>query len=51
MVNGGFEVLRQARLENAKAAEKALAKMLDRQLREGIPVDLWRCLPDSTGGQ
>lgn len=42
-----FEVLRQARKENEKAAEEALAEILDPQLREGIPVDLWRCLPDS----
>lgn len=58
MNDGGFEVLGQARKENALAAEQALREEADRLggglrggLREGIPLELWRALPDSPGEQ
>ncbi|MGI5192265.1 hypothetical protein ACQEVY_01190 [Streptomyces sp. CA-288835] len=46
---GGFEVLVEAAAENAKAAEEALDAALDAPTREGIPLQMWRALPDSPG--
>jgi hypothetical protein len=51
----GFEVLRDVFKANAKAYEDELDDFLDRVnidrpgFREGIPVELWRALPDSPG--
>ncbi|PBC35022.1 hypothetical protein CJ179_50245 [Rhodococcus sp. ACS1] len=49
---GGFEILKSARAENAEAARLALdlesRRLLGGGLREGIEVERWRALPDST---
>jgi hypothetical protein len=44
----GFEVIAEIARDSARQAEKELIGGFDEELREGIPVDLWRALPDST---
>ncbi|MBT2491513.1 hypothetical protein J7E96_23900 [Streptomyces sp. ISL-96] len=44
---GGFEVLVDVAQHNAEAAEKAWHEVVEGERREGIPVELWRALPDS----
>ncbi|WP_156517531.1 hypothetical protein [Rhodococcus sp. LB1] len=50
----GFEILKQAREENAAAVALALdleTSRLPGGVREGVPVERWRALPDSEGEQ
>jgi hypothetical protein len=52
---GGFEVLRDVARYNTLAYQQELDDWIDRMdpdnpgWREGIPVELWRALPDSPG--
>ncbi|MFI5720205.1 hypothetical protein [Nocardia sp. NPDC051750] len=47
MAHGGFEVIVEARRRNAADRQRELDEEVE--LREGIPVGLWRALPDSPG--
>lgn len=40
----GLEVLREVAEANAEAFEEAWEKDADGELREGVPVDMWRAL-------
>nr|WP_271212234.1 hypothetical protein [Rhodococcus wratislaviensis]GLK38661.1 hypothetical protein GCM10017611_55280 [Rhodococcus wratislaviensis] len=44
--DAGFALLRAVRVHNAEAAEAEMFDF-DAEIREGIPVDVWRALPDS----
>jgi hypothetical protein len=54
MSRNGFEVLVEAAEDNARARDSALFEEDDSPMaprREGIPVNLWRALPDSPGDE
>ncbi|WP_072802971.1 hypothetical protein [Rhodococcoides yunnanense] len=43
----GFGTVVGVREFNMAAAESEFADGIDQEQREGIPLNLWRCLPDS----
>ncbi|MBT2401274.1 hypothetical protein [Streptomyces sp. ISL-100] len=44
---GSFEVLVDIAHYNAEAGESAWHELAEGERREGIPVNMWRALPDS----